>query len=486
MVRAAVPAMSPSPTPRVPRAARFALWVSLWGIFVSNITLTILTLALPYIARDLQAAPAATNWVTLGPMLVVALCTPAAGRASDVLGRKRAWVGGFSISLLGMLASALAPSLGPLLLARVVTAIGTALLVPAALAISTDLFPPEQRATPIGYWTSAVAISPLAGVLIGGSLLDVISWRWLFAGQVMLGLPALAAALWGFEEKRFPAQGPFDVLGSIAIGAAALALTLAASWLGDAELRVNRVPAALACAAAAALWAVRIERRAAVPVLPPSLLAEPVVSLSLLSRITLTFSYMGAFMILPYLFKELWHLSALSSSLLLVWRPLAMGITGPFAGNLAPRFGAARLVIWGGYCIALATAGFVWLDAAPNRALVGVGLALAGVGLGLCAPGSVSVVAERVGSELLGTVSAIMTLSSNLANALGMAVMFAVVESSGGVRQAAAYRVSFAVGTSVAFLGVWLSHALARRTPQTRESPGLQQATDADGTLDAP
>src|SRR4051794_708958 len=101
--------MSASSTSPRPKTARIALWISLWGIFVSNITLTILTLALPYIARDLEAAPAATNWVTLGPMLVVALCTPAAGRASDLFGRKRVWIGGFAISLLGMAASAVAP-----------------------------------------------------------------------------------------------------------------------------------------------------------------------------------------------------------------------------------------------------------------------------------------------------------------------------------------------------------------------------------------
>jgi MFS family permease len=478
--------MSVSPTARVPSAARYALWVSLWGIFVSNITLTILTLALPYIARDLHAAPAATNWVTLGPMLVVALCTPAAGRASDVLGRKRVWVGGFAISLLGMAASALAPSLGPLLIARVVTAGGTALLIPAALAISTDLFPPEERATPIGYWTSAVAISPLAGVLIGGSLLDVISWRWLFAGQVLLGLPALAAAIWGFEEKRFDTEGPFDVLGSLVIGLAALFFTLAASWLGDPQWRVTWAPAALICALAAALVAVPVERRAAFPVLPPSLLAQPVVSLSLFARIALTFSYMGAFMTLPYLLKEVWRFTALASSLLLIWRPLAMGLTGPFAGRLVYRFGAARLVVWGGYCIFVATAAFLALEGTPNQALVILGLALAGTGLGLCAPGSVAVVTERVGSDLIGTVSAIMTLASSLANALGMAVMFAVVEAAGGVRDPAAYRTSFAVGTVVAALGVFAAHALRQTAPHRPSRAKPEPPLAASGTLDAP
>jgi MFS family permease len=229
-----------------------------------------------------------------------------------------------------------------------------------------------------------------------------------------------------------------------------------------------------------------VERRAHAPVLPPDLLAQPVVSLSLLARAALTFSYMGVFMTLPYLMKDLWHLTALASSLLLVWRPLAMGLTGPLAGRLVSRFGAARLVVWGGHCIFVATAAFLWLDDTPNQVLVMLGLALAGTGLGLCAPGSVTVVTERVGSELLGTVSAIMTLCSSLANALGMALMFAVVEVSGGVREPSAYRTSFAVGTAVAGIGVLAAHALRRHAPPaSRLNPG-PAAVATNGTLDAP
>jgi DHA2 family methylenomycin A resistance protein-like MFS transporter len=461
-----------------PSASRLALWVSLYGVFVSNITLTILVVALPYISRDLKASPSTASWVTLGPMLVVALCTPASGRAADALGRKRVWIFGFALSLVGMLACALAPSIGPLLLARVVTGVGTALLLPSALAICTDLYPPEERATPIGYWTSAMAISPLLGVLLGGALLDLISWRWLFMGQVLLGVPALAAAVWGFEERRFAVKGRFDVEGSLAIGLASLALTLAASWLGDAETRATRTPVAALCALLCAGWAVTAERRADQPVLPPSLLAEPVVFLGLISRVTLTFSYMGAFMTLPYLLKELWHLSALTISGLLIWRPLAMGVTGPLAGRLTSRFGAARLVVWGGYCILGASAAFMLLGAQPNRALLVLGLTVAGVGLGLCAPGSVAVVTERVGSNLLGTVSALMTLTATLSNALGMAVMFAVVEGFGGVSDPDAYRASFATGTLMAALGVLAAHALQARSSHPNHATG--------GTLPAP
>jgi MFS family permease len=436
-------------------------------MFVSNITLTVLTVALPYIARDLDADPSLVNWVSLGPMLVVALSTPAAGRAADRFGRKRIWLLGFALSLVGMAASGLAPSIAPLLAARVVTALGTGLLMPAALAITTDLYPPEERATPIGYWTSVMAISPLVGVLLGGALLDVMSWRWMFAAQIALGLPALLAAYFGFEEKKFPTEGRFDWAGSLAIGIASLALVLATTWLGHADTQGIQALVALGISLVCTACAVRIERRAEQPVLPPRLLGQPVVALSLVARLTLTFSYMGAFMIMPYFLKELWQMSALAISGVLIWRPLAMGLAGPLSGTLAPRFGADKLVIWGGYCILLSSCAFLWLGAEPDRALLIAGLSVAGVGLGLSAPGSVAVVTERVGSELLGTVSGMMTLTATLANALGMAVMFAFVEVSGGVRSLAAYHASFWVGTLVSLVGVIASHALETRARHT-------------------
>jgi len=444
------------------RKARFALVVTLWGIFVSNITLTILTTALPRIAVDLHSDRALTNWVSLGPMLVVALLTPAAGRLSDNYGRKRLWVAGSCFAMLGMLASALSPSIGPLIVARVITGIGTALMVPAGLAISTNLFPADQRATPIGYWTSTVAISPLLGLVIGGSLLELVSWRWLFAGQVVLGLPPLIAAWIGFDEQRFEVRGKFDWEGSSAVGLASLALMVAATWLGTYGATDLRVLAGLGVAVLACVWAVSAERRADNPVLPPILLSDPSVVLSLICRFTLNFSYMGAFLALPYMMSELWHFSPSAISLQLLWRPLAMGLTGPFAGRLALRFGAAPLVLFGALAILVSTAAFMALDATPRSALLIPGLAIAGVGLGLSSPGTVAIVTSRVGSELLGTASGLMTLSATIANALGMAVMFAVVEAAGGVKSAAAFRVSFAVGTLVVAVGLFAALRLVR------------------------
>jgi DHA2 family methylenomycin A resistance protein-like MFS transporter len=445
---------------RVTREARFVLWVCLLGIFVSNITLTIVTVALPTIASELSADPSLTNWVTFGPMLVVALFTTPAGRAADNYGRKRIWLWGFGLSLLGMLGSALAPTLGLLICARLVTGLGTALLVPAALAISTALYPPRERAIPVGYWTSTVAISPLVGVIAGGWLLEHMSYRWLFAWQVALGLPPFLAAWLVFPEQRYPSRGRFDWEGSAAIASASVAAMVGATWLGRYGLDAHVLGAAIAFVLAS-LWAISAENRAENPVVPPALLRDRAISMSVVARFTLNFSYMGGFMTLPYLLQELWRYSPGQVSLMMVFRPLAMGVAGPIAGRLVLRHGADRLLVWGAWAILLATAGFVGLDGTPNVVLLIAGLTVAGAGLGLSSPGSVAVVTQRVGAELLGTVSGLMTLTATLGNALGMAALFAVVETAGGVRDPTAYRLSFVAGTAITAIGLWASLRLA-------------------------
>jgi DHA2 family methylenomycin A resistance protein-like MFS transporter len=435
--------------------------ISLWGIFVSNVTLTILIIALPVIAKDLPGELSLINWVSLGPLLSVAAITPLAGRAADRFGAKRLWLLGFALTLLGIGASALAPTLPLLIAARLFTGVGSALFVPAALAISSALYPAALRATPIGYWTTTLAISPLLGVLVGGYLTELLGWRMLFVAQLLLGAPVLLAGTLLPAQPRVPG-GPFDVQGSIAAAFASGGLLAATTWLGADIAFTPRVGAALLLTALAGVWLVRAEQRAEDPVFPRALLAARPVQLALAVRSAMSFSYMGGFMTLPYFLTSLWGLSQSRIALTLSWRPLAMGVAGALAGRLSLRFGPAALARFGAWLLVLSTLAFVFLDRDPNYVCLTLGLVLAGFGLGIGSPGTVASVSVRVGPELLGSVSALMTLSATLANALGMAGLFAVVEANGGIHDPRAYRASNLAGGAVATLGLWAAYALLR------------------------
>jgi MFS transporter, DHA2 family, methylenomycin A resistance protein len=447
-----------TPSPR----ARFALVVSLWGVFVSNVTLTVLVVALPDIARELHAPLANTNWVSLAPLLAVAAATPLAGGAADRYGAKRIWVMGFVLTLLGILGSALAPDLVTLVGSRLLTGLGSALFMPAALAIISALYPPAARTTPIGYWTSTLAISPLLGVVVGGYLTELLGWRTLFFSQLALGLPALLAGL-GLPAQPVHQQRAFDWQGSLAAALAAAGLLCVFSGI--------RVPLAAVVTVLATLWLVQVERRAEAPIFPPALLASPAVRHALLSRFAMSFTYMGQFITLPYLLSSLWQLSPSSVALTLAVRPLSMGLVGGLAGRLARRFGTSGLTIFGAWLLLLASIAFAALGPARDalgQATMAFGLAVAGVGLGVGSPGAVAYVSARVSISQLGTVSGLMTLTATLANALGMAGMFALVELGGGVQRAGAYRLSNLGGALVAALAVYAGYALRRHEREDR------------------
>jgi DHA2 family methylenomycin A resistance protein-like MFS transporter len=435
--------------------------ISLWGIFVSNVTLTILIIALPAIAADLPGELALINWVSLAPLLSVAAITPLAGRAADRYGAKRLWLLGFTLTLCGIGASALAPTLPLLIAARLLTGIGSALFVPAALAISSALYPAALRATPIGYWTTTLAISPLLGVLVGGYLTELLGWRMLFVAQLLLGAPVLLAGTLLPAQPRLEG-GPFDVQGSVAAAFASGGLLAATTWLGQDVALSARVLGALGVTALAFGWLLRAERHALDPVFPVALLRARPVQLALAVRGAMSFTYMGGFMTLPYFLTSLWGLSQSRIALTLSWRPLAMGVAGALAGRLSLRFGPAALARVGAWLLVLSTLAFVFLDRAPNYSCLTLGLMLAGLGLGIGSPGTVASVSVRVGPELLGSVSGLMTLTATLANALGMAGLFAIVEANGGVHDPKAYRMSNLVGAAVAALGLWAAHALFR------------------------
>lgn len=447
--------------PYSPRVARFVLLLSLWGIFVSNVTLTILIIALPAIAKDLPGELALINWVSLAPLLAVAAVTPLAGRATDRYGAKLLWLLGFALTLVGIACSAVAPSLPLLLVARFVTGIGSALFVPAALAISTALYPPALRATPIGYWTTAFAVSPLIGVLLGGYLTELLGWRMLFVAQLAIGAPAMLAGFM-LPEQSPSASGPFDVQGAVSAAAAAASLLCATTFLGqDAQLSL-RVLACLGLLGLSLAWLLRAERQAIDPVFPRALLGARAVRLAIAIRVALSFTYMGGFMTLPYLLTTLWGLSQSQIALALSFRPLAMGIAGALAGRMSLRFGPAALALVGAWLLVISTVTFVFLDRTPDYALLTAGLVIAGFGLGIGSPGSIASASAKVPADLLGSVSGLMTLSATLANALGMAGLFAIVEASGGVHDPRAYRLSNLAGGLVAALGVWAAYALRR------------------------
>ncbi len=463
------------------RTSRTAvLAVVLLGALATTVTITILTIALPAMARDLGATVADTAWVVLAPIVVSALVGPASGRAADVFGRKRLWLVGFTVMLLGVALSALAPSLQLLVAARVITGVGSALALPAGLAIATAEYSADERGIPIGWWTSVVALAPAGGVLIGGFAVQHLSWRWLFWGQLPLAASALVLGGLMFREHRTEQHTRFDlagaVTGGVAIFSGLIALNRGGVWGWSS-------PAIIACIATSAVcvpWFVRIERRAAVPVLPVQLLRDPIIVWAIAVRGLLQGAYMGSFIILPALLMEVGNWSAAAVALGLVPRPLAMGLSGPVAGRLTTSRDPARIALFGSIALAVGVALLLLVRPDGAYAILLAALLCKGVGLGTAGTASGAIVAARAPEAELGTVSGFLGVTSSVSNSIGMALMLSVVTIAGGESSASAYHYAFAVGAVMSAAAVVCAAMLHRATRRAHSADSADSADSAE------
>lgn len=442
----------------------WVLFVVLLAAFTTNLTLTILTIALVPIAEDFGASVSDAAWITLAPIVITAILTPAAGRAADRFGRKRVWMSGFVVSIVGIVASGVAPSLGALVTARILTGAGVAAVTPAGLALATAAWPPATRGIPIGWWTSTVALSPALGVIVGGFVVDYLSWRWLFFLQLPLALFALVLAARVLREDEPTSTAPFDVLGA----------TLGAALVLSLLFGVNRLPAwgwtspaVLGCLVVFLVSLplfVRAARDAQEPVVPLEVLADPTMRRALSARALASAVYMGSFMILPVLLMEVGGWAPATVALALAPRPAAMALVGPFVGRLSTRVDPGRLAVVGGGLLTVAIAGLALYEPSSSYGWLLAALVLKGAALACTHTGTATLVTARAPRAELGTVSGILAMTTSVANALGMALLLSLLGAFGGETDASAYRWAFGLGAVGAGLATLSAARLSQKT----------------------
>lgn len=442
---------------------RVALAAILVATFANYLTITVLTIALRPVADELGASIDDVAWVTIAPALVSGLFTPAFGRLGDRIGRRRVFRAGLVLFALGTVGTALATDLVALIGSRVVTGIGAAASMPSGIALATSLYAPHERTTPMGYWTSVTAFAPALGVLVGGAVIEFLSWRYLFWAQLPFVLGSLLAAYVAVPESRGDGDGDFDHLGALLLGGAFFLLTLAANRANVWGLGSTAFVASIVGSIGMLVAVGRVESRAPHPVVPLRALAVPVVRFALLGRSLMYAVHMGSFLLLPLYLLDVAHRSPSQIALLLLPRPLAMGVAAPLASRLGARFGAAKLLAFGVTLMLAGVASLGLLDADPTVVTLLPSLVGMGLGLGLSQTVTAAEIAERTAPEDLGASSAMLAIATALSGSLGSAGLLALATRV-SEDPVARYHEAFATCTvlCVLALGTALLHIRAR------------------------
>jgi EmrB/QacA subfamily drug resistance transporter len=424
------------------------------GTFTVNLTVTILTIAIGPIAEDLGSTISIAAWLTVGPMVVAALLTPAAGRAADRHGRKRLFMGGFFVATLGILLSGLAPTMPTLIAARLLSGVGTAAVMPSGLALVTSAYPDHERSIPLGWWTSVAALAPTVGIIVGGFVVESIGWRWLFFAQLPFAFAALLMAGLVLDESRTESRARFDVQGATLIAVSVFSLLVAVNRGADWGFGSAPTLGLITLGTVSLVLAVRVELRVPEPVIPPHLFQRRDTGAALFNRAMLSGVYMGAFIILPLWMMEVRGMGPAMVALALVPRPLAMSLTGPFTARLGLRWSERALVQVGSVAICGSCGFMALMNPDIPYPLLAVALVVMGGGLAFTQTATAQVVTRGVTREELGTASGVLAITSTLSYSIGMAGLLAVVEVAGGTASPFAHRVAFGLACALSLVTI--------------------------------
>ncbi|MGZ4294319.1 MAG: MFS transporter [Solirubrobacteraceae bacterium] len=400
--------------------------------FMVVLDATVVNIALPSVQRALHFSPANLQWVVNGYTLIFGGFLLLGGRAADLIGRKRLFVAGVLLFSVASLVNGFAQSSGMLIAGRALQGLGGALVSPAALAIITTTFTDgEERTKALGVWSAIAASGAAVGLLMGGILTDIASWRWVFFVNVPVGVITVLMALRYVAESRVEVERrSFDLLGAVAVTGGLVVLVYAivkAQSFGWGSPRTIGLGAAAVALLAGFVW---IESRSAAPLMRLNIFRIRALAVADSVLLLVASGMFGMFFFASLYVQEILGYSPLRAGL--AFLPVTAGIMigAAVAQQLIKRVGVRNVSMAG---IALAAAGMFVLTQVPvHGSYVGnllVGLLPMSLGMGLTFVPITLLGTSGVREEDAGLASGMFNTSQQVGGSLGLAILSTLAAS---------------------------------------------------------
>lgn len=417
------------------RSQHRVLLAMITGLVAVVATMSGLNVAQQHMALELGASQGGVLWIINAYTLVLAALLLPAGAIGDRWGRKSILVTGLTIFGVATVAAIFAHSVPAMIVARGVAGIGAAMIMPSTLSIITSSFPAEDRGRAIGVWAGFAGAGGMIGLFTSSVMIDVLSWRWVFALPLVLVAVSLISSSRSTPNTREVKEHPFDLLGSIQaallIGGIVLGVHEGpekgwSHWLTLSGLIVG------GCASMAFVW---WERRHPDPLLDISAFADRGLAAGTVTMLIMFSVMFGIFVVLFPFFQAVLGWSALRSATAMLPMALAMLPLSTVSPVLARRYGK-RTVMLTGVSVFATGLTIMALTASVERGYWSVlpGLLLIGIGMGLTMTPSTEVITETLPDDKQGVASAINDTSRELGGAVGVALLGSVL--SAGYRSA--------------------------------------------------
>jgi DHA2 family multidrug resistance protein-like MFS transporter len=444
----------------------WAMLTLMTGLALSCLDTAIVNVALPAIARDLQASPANSIWIINAYQLAVMISLLPLASFGDIFGYRRVYRFGLVIYTGAALISATAHSLEMLTLGRALQGLGAAGVMSVNTALVRYTYPRRQLGRGIALVSLTVSTSSAAGPTVAAAILSLAPWPFLFAVNVPIGIATLLLSMRLLPYTK-PSGHRFDLLSATLCAVMFGSLITAISSLGHGAAALAVIPE-FAAAMGAGFFLLRRQASQAMPMLPVDLFRRPIFALSVTTSV-LSFVAQGiAYVSLPFYFQDAIGVSAVTTGLLMTPWPATAALMAPLAGRLADRFPAGILAACGLFMFGSGFLLLAFLPAAPSTFDIAWRIAVCGSGMGLFQQPNARSIIMSAPLERSGGAGAIQGTARLLGQSIGAAVValvFGFLGGSQGARTAILCAVGFTAVGIVTSLSRMLGGVSRARRP---------------------
>ncbi len=392
------------------------------SLFLASMESTVVATAMPTIVGQLGGLEH-YSWVFSAFMLASTTAVPLYGKLSDIYGRRNLYVIAMALFLIGSVLCGWAANMTQLIWARALQGIGAGGIIPLAFILIGEMFSLEQRAKMQGFFSGVWGVSSIAGPLLGGFLVDKLSWHWIFYINVIPGLIAAALVVFGWRDHpRSLVRPAVDYAG-----AALLTVSVIALLLGLMEFGSSTSWILLAAALALFILLLWVESRAADPILPIPLFSDALFSTATAHGLFTGCAIFGSLSFIPLFVQAVLGTSATQAGITIT--PMLLGwVTASIIGTrMMLRVGYRKLGLGGTALFVVGAFLMTLVGVNSSQIAMMMFVTMMGVGMGLSIPAFFIAVQTSVGKHYLGTATSTLQFSRSIGGTLGVSVMGAAL-----------------------------------------------------------
>lgn len=401
------------------------------GTFLGRLDGTIVNLALPKMIDTFSITVSAAGWIGTAYILANAVFVPIWGKLGDIAGRKKVYLWGFGLFIVGSVLAGFAWDLSSMLVFRVIQAIASSADYPTAMAILTVTFPtPRERAQALGIWSSVFGASSVLGPLLGGPLIDTFGWRSVFLLNLPIGLIGMFMAMEFVPESKLPeGKRIFDWWGAITLGGALASLVLILDqgtdwgWFS---------PAAWACYGAILIFSAFfyfIEKAHDEPIIDFKFFTNATFVDTMVNNFVVFMAMMGSIFLVPIFAQTYLGLNATQSGFLFIPMAVGMLIAAPLGASLVGKIKASTVITVSTAGAALGMWLFTFIDPRSTVWSIIIPLFVMAFFMGFGMAQRTQAIAAAVPQSEIGVASGVLALVRNIAGAFGIAVFATILQN---------------------------------------------------------